>query len=588
MDRLSRGPTVASNVALENALSEHQTYLGPTTEYEPVLMKLGAKHDQSQNSQHLRTHGQATFLLDPAGAAKGSDVNAAGVRHRLGELERTIKPYVARIAAAYQNFVHDAFPVLDDPMVARLQSGSMIGCDALVVAAMTLVAIPWYTKQADNPAISDFEHRKLEGLTFGLFQQSLYQPTLNTVQAGLLLMQCPQVDSKALNTQLAEITFELGLHLDCSEWNIEESVQGLRRRLAWGVFVQDKWCSVIHGRPSAISSNNWSVRPLTEHDWSPHQVLPEAMDNKDRRQRLFIELINLTKHLYTILNLFYSVLAMQRIKEKGSMGLRSVLETAKDVQIRIKNWYAELPASLRVEGSSASASSSPSRSPASSASFLRLAYHTTEITLHRSIIRNQPASPLEEAQLTSIVRMAAKERLISAMDFANRLRPHQLAGFWLFPSKVCFAIIGSFGALLGATSPAEEECLFYKARMREYRWTLGMAVKDADWLRYACQTVEEQMAALDMMDKKTSAKDLAEQLKKLQAEEVQITGQRPLPSQDFGHIGDEVIEEEEEEDDDDDDDEEEEEDEEGEEMEEDDGEGDDVGDEGGEDMGDLG
>lgn len=526
--RLGNTLPVASSTMMNAALAEHQTYIGPTTEFEPALLRLTAKKNGATKSETVRSLGQASFLTDQSNSGKLSDVNAAGLRHRVGELEKTVRPHIARMAVTYRKHVHDAFPILDDGVLARLQTGNMSGCDPLVAAAITLLAMPWYSKQPDNPAISELEYRKLEGLAFGLFQQSLYQPTLNTVLAGLLLMQCRNVDTKALNTQLAEITFELGLHLDCSGWSMDESVLGLRRRLAWGVFVQDKWSSIIHGRPCAVSTNNWSVQPLTETDWPNSISLTETPENKDRRQLLFIELMNLTEHLHTILNQFYSVLAMQRIQEKGPRGLRAVLQAAKDVQIRLKSWYTELPASLRVEGSSSSTStsSSPNRGPASSASFLRLAYHTTEITLHRSIIRNQPTAPLEDAHLTSIVRMAAKERLISAMDFANRLRPAQLAGFWLFPSKVCFAIIGSFGALLAATAPAEEECTFYKARLREYRWTLAMAGKEAGWLKHASRTVDEQIERLEGMQEKPGARELAEMLAKVQADEVRVQGQK--------------------------------------------------------------
>ena len=240
MNRPNSTAPVVSDAALSNALAEYQTYVGPTTEFEPTLLRVSTRQSGQPRRANVRTLGQATFVSGQANPGKVSDVNAAGLRHRIGELEKTIKPHIARIAGSYRKFIHDAFPILDDPIVARLQTGNMVGCDPLVAAAMTLVTMPWYSKQPDNPVISDMEHRKVEGLTFALFQQSLYLPTLNTVQAGLLLMQCPQVDTKALNTQLAEITFELGLHLDCGEWGLDETIQGLRRRLAWGVFVQDK------------------------------------------------------------------------------------------------------------------------------------------------------------------------------------------------------------------------------------------------------------------------------------------------------------------------------------------------------------
>lgn len=71
------------------------------------------------------------------------------------------------------------------------------------------------------------------------------------------------------------------------------------------------------------------------------------------------------------------------------------------------------------------------------------------------------------------------------MDFVNRLKPEHLQSFWYFASKVNFALIGTFGSLLWATSPNVQEAEFYKARLAEYRWTLGVSAKSADFMEFA-------------------------------------------------------------------------------------------------------
>ena len=71
------------------------------------------------------------------------------------------------------------------------------------------------------------------------------------------------------------------------------------------------------------------------------------------------------------------------------------------------------------------------------------------------------------------------------MDFVNRLKPEHLQSFWYFASKVNFALIGTFGSLLWATSPNVQEAEFYKARLAEYRWTLGVSAKGADFMEFA-------------------------------------------------------------------------------------------------------
>lgn len=71
------------------------------------------------------------------------------------------------------------------------------------------------------------------------------------------------------------------------------------------------------------------------------------------------------------------------------------------------------------------------------------------------------------------------------MDFVNRLKPEHLQSFWYFASKVNFALIGTFGSLLWATSPSAQEAEFYKARLSEYRWTLRVSSRGAEFMEYA-------------------------------------------------------------------------------------------------------
>jgi hypothetical protein len=66
------------------------------------------------------------------------------------------------------------------------------------------------------------------------------------------------------------------------------------------------------------------------------------------------------------------------------------------------------------------------------------------------------------------------------MDFVNRLTTAHLRSFWYFASKTNFALIGTFGSLLWATAPGREEADWYRRRLGEYRWTLGVSCKGGD------------------------------------------------------------------------------------------------------------
>ncbi|KAI5307983.1 Fungal specific transcription factor [Ascosphaera atra] len=151
---------------------------------------------------------------------------------------------------------------------------------------------------------------------------------------------------------------------------------------------------------------------------------------------------------------------------------------------------------------------------------LHLAYFAAEITLHRVIIRSLAvlASPENTANnattsgnvntgtraasavsglsadttpapgpapthdlgqyLTYICRSAAKTRLISALDFTNRLR--------------------SFGLLLRITAATRSECAFYGRRVGEYVWTLGVSEGwGGEWVGWAGERVRELVDAVN-------------------------------------------------------------------------------------------
>ncbi len=63
---------------------------------------------------------------------------------------------------------------------------------------------------------------------------------------------------------------------------------------------------------------------------------------------------------------------------KASEDVKQLLQVAKPIQIRLREWYKNLPDSLHMDSTKA-------RKVSSNGS-LRLAYYATEITLHRAII----------------------------------------------------------------------------------------------------------------------------------------------------------------------------------------------------------
>jgi len=120
---------------------------------------------------------------------------------------------------------------------------------------------------------------------------------------------------------------------------------------------------------------------------------------------------------------------------------------------------------------------------------LHLAYFATEITLHRCIVRSLNAETADH-HLSHIVD--PRRRLALSRPWSLSTNPSTGPSEVLLARSVAdqFALIGSFGTLLLATAPTKEEAEFYRMRLGEYRWTLGMSVKNAEHLKFALDSLD--------------------------------------------------------------------------------------------------
>ncbi|POR34405.1 Transcriptional activator protein DAL81, partial [Tolypocladium paradoxum] len=474
------GPTMLKRtLGLQN--DRYSQYIGPTTDFEPSLINLSTFDPQDESLLSRGTLRKVsdtdTFLMLPDHATTGYE----HIIQDADAIEAVVAPHGRRLIDIYFEIVHPAFPIVQKHVFLEKYERSHREFSPPILAAVYILAINWWEHSEELSKLPRPNVRELERLIRRTLEDAMSRPKLSTIQAGLLLSQRPEGDQWAPTAQLVAIGQELGLHLDCSSWKIPPWEKGLRRRLAWALYMQDKWGALVHGRPSHIFSSNWGVRSLTANDfpdveWDEND--PDEKRDVERGRFLFTRAVQLTEILAEILETFYTLQSTKTISDAGQQGTHLVLSMAKPVQLKLKEWYGGLPAILRLESYSAS-SYSPSRvntTRLSSIGYLHLAYFATEITLHRRIIRSLASNPASvDPYVQHICRSAAKARLISAMDFVNRLTPHHLRSFWYFASKTNFALIGTFGSLLWATSPGREEADWYRRRLGEYRWTLSVS-----------------------------------------------------------------------------------------------------------------
>jgi len=222
---------------------------------------------------------------------------------------------------------------------------------------MYILALNWWSHEPHLAHLPKPDIMRLDAIASRSLTIAMERPKLSTVQAGLLLLQRPEADSWSMTTQLVAIGQELGLHLDCSTWSVPLWERGLRKRIAWALYMQDKWSSLIHGRPSHIFSANWAVKRIEEEDFNESDdgqtdTLPQDQALRAEAEKgevLFAQMISLTAIMAEIMDTFYTQVAIQDLASAGRNSTRLILERAKPVQIRLKDWFAKLPASVRMD-----------------------------------------------------------------------------------------------------------------------------------------------------------------------------------------------------------------------------------------------
>jgi len=475
-----RGPSLLKKtLGLQN--HRHSSLIGPTSVYEPRLLGLPAfrpGEDIPVGPRALRkVSATETFVLEPDTGTRNHDQDIDD----LDAIESLVAPHGPQLISLYFRIVHPTFPILHKKVFLEKYERTHREFSPPLLAAVYILTLNWWSYSAELSFLPKPDERRLEEIAFKTMGDVVHRPKLSTIQAGLLLLQRPDSNSWALISQLVGLGQDLGLHLDCTQWRIPQWEKGLRKRLAWALYMQDKWGSLVHGRPSHITAADWGVRPVDASDFpesAADEDDEEGSTEVDKGRVLFCEMISLAQILADVLRDFYSVAAEAEARANAGAGVAWVLRRAKPLQLRLKSWFADLPDCLRLQDVGVR--------KLSSTGYLHLAYYAAEITLHRRIVAalgrgDGPDSP----ELERVCRLAARERLVNALDFVNTLRPEHLQSFWYSASTYNFALVGTFISLLWVTSAGPDDAAVYKQKLDEYRWTLRLASKGSEVLERA-------------------------------------------------------------------------------------------------------
>lgn len=453
--------------------STHSRYIGQTSYHEASLWRSASSLDESR----YRNLSPDTYFSTEQDDAKPFYEEE---QNELDEIERAVAPHGPLLVDVYFRIVHPSYPILHKGVFIEKYARSYKEFSPPLLAAVYLLAMDWWEYDADLSTKGKPDANVLLRRAIKAFTSVVIRPKLSTVQAGLLLLQRSGGGSWIMTSQVVALAEELGLHQDCSGWSIPDWEKGLRRRLAWGVIMQDLWSATLYGRPCHVSLQNWQAKRVTLIDFPETAADQNDKDGSteiEKGRRLFIHLSLLTEILSDVQALCTS---------SSATSLEDVLQAAKPVAMRIREWKMSMPEGLQMDDLT------PRK--LCSNGYLHLAYCTVEMLVHRHIVRS--IQPQSTPDLVKLCREAARARLDHAVHFIANLRPEHLHAFWWFAAAESVVLIGTFAARLWISSLSYEEAGTLKSRLEEFRWDLKIRAKGVMFLTAALQELEGSIPAL--------------------------------------------------------------------------------------------
>lgn len=451
------------------------------------MLPATAKQDSDEAPRFRRVDHVTTFISRPDSKTLFSQDD----EEDLEAIGSIVHPYGPALVDLYFRTVHPSYPILHKAVWLEKYARSFKEFSPPQLAAFYLLAMDWWEYDRDLSSREKPDASALLKAAMKTMTAVLDRPKLSTVQAGLLFLQRSGGDCWVLTSQMVAVAEELGLHVDCTTWNIPDWEKGLRRRLSWAVYMQDKWSASVHGRPSHIHGASWYIPQLTLDDFpetAADEDDKEGSTEVEKGRLLFIHLTRLTVIMSDVLETLFGPDQARNDRIFAEHGIQGLLEIIKPLSVRLKQWAAEMPPGLKMEDVKP-------RKLCSNGN-LHLSYFVTEIMIYRFIIRR--LTPDTPPPLRDVCREAGKARLERAMRFIETLRPEHLQAFWWFATPKSLALIRTYGALLWATSSTDLEAEYYRQRLVDFQWSLKVRSKGVGCVTAALREMEDSLLDLDM------------------------------------------------------------------------------------------
>ncbi|OJJ88404.1 Zn(II)2Cys6 transcription factor [Aspergillus glaucus CBS 516.65] len=343
-----------------------------------------------------------------------------------------------------------------------------------------------------------------------LLLEEIHTPHLSVMQAGLLYLHKPlKNNERALADSpfiwsfvglLVGLATSLGLTLECRPMGLPAWEKRLRRRLWWAIYSEDKWRSLLMGRPPYIRHDEWDVTDLDDQDF----ILDRSSDDQAQQAGLPFQ-------QFSRLSCKSNADSSLRLSQRLSSNFSESLHVARALLQKLKDWYSVLPPQLK---SQTGHFTIDDPTPKCTSTSLHFAYILLEIFIFRALLRPlvrsatppplfeegteplptmemhdpesfnlvddyiseiveaeeiEPVPAIEMTRETGIGTVKAAENCAAIMlRLVMRMVCSDLAGFWYSWSRIGFATVSSFMLILVVQAPSRDHAI--RARRLVYMW----------------------------------------------------------------------------------------------------------------------
>ncbi|KAJ5322336.1 hypothetical protein N7452_010625 [Penicillium brevicompactum] len=437
------------------------------------------------------------------------------ITSRRDQLNSLVSPECGkRLFSLFMKFVFPTLPVISRsnfglthlrqvPEADMLQTIPVLLLAAIYASAQPFIKLDEYLSVLNAYATPPTD--QLWRIAFEMIMEEIHTPHLAVLQAGLLYLHKQQHGSQSAVADspfmwsfvgmLVGLATSLGLQLECRPMGLPAWERRLRRRLWWALYAEEKWRSLLMGRPPYIRQDEWDVTELDDDDFCIDTQVssPDSHMQSASCAPQFESFARLACLVDEVQHRLFSLRAAQRL----SSDFPESLQTARALLAKLKEWYSHLPLHLRHQEKSVLLSNQ--------SSCLHFAYILLEVFIFRALLRpmvrsaapprlfEEPRDSLETMVDDYIAEIISAEEIdpVPAIDnntgnavlkaaencAATMLRsvlrmPCDLSAFWFSWCRIGFATVSSFMMLLVVQAPSKEHAVRARGLVDMWRQAL--------------------------------------------------------------------------------------------------------------------